>query len=275
MSMEQFATALAGQEPPDPLVNVATIFIYLLGAILISLLSRKIARPIVILGRRLPGKPAMAPSRQKTLESLIASLISLLAFVVALMGVFSLFVDSERLIWIVGLFSAAFGLGARSLVAGILAGMRFIFRNTFTIGEKVQLTVGGTNVEGTVEEVNVTNTLIRATSGEANIVPNGDIVVITNFSRAPYSSAKIKLFVQSAQLATALDALEQTARDAQAALPDILEPFQVLSTSDMLGDKVELTVMAHCLYARAATVKLRLMDLLYRRLTEAGVDIVD
>jgi small conductance mechanosensitive channel len=274
--MQPFIASLdRAQDTPDALVSIGVIAAYLLAAILVSLLSRVIARPIVLLGRRIPGKPAMAPSRQKTLESLIASLISLLAFVIALFGAFSFFVDSERLIWIVGLFSAAFGLGARSLVADILAGMRFIFRNTFTIGEKVQMTVGGANVEGTVEEVNVTNTLIRATSGEANIVPNGDIVVITNFSRAAYSSAKIKIAVKSEHLAAALDALEQAGVDAQQALPDILEPFQVLSTSDTLGNKVELTIMAHCLYAKAATVKLRLMDLVYRRLSEAGVEIMD
>jgi moderate conductance mechanosensitive channel len=274
--MEQFVASLVRrQEMPDPLTNAAMIAAYLFGAILVSLLSRKIARPLVLLGRRIPGKPAMAPSRQRTLESLIASLISLLAFVIALFGAFSFFVESERLIWIVGLFSAAFGLGARSLVADILAGMRFIFRNTFAIGEKVELLVGGTKVEGNVEEVNVTNTLVRATSGEANIVPNGDIVVITNYSRAPYSSAKIKLLVKSAQLATALDTLERTARDAMDILPDILEPFQVFSTSDSMGNKAELTIMAHCLYAKAATIKLRLMDLVYHRLTDAGVELVD
>jgi small conductance mechanosensitive channel len=274
--MEQLVAALASrQDAPEPLVNAAVIAAYLLGAILVSLLSRKIARPLVLLGRRVPGKPAMAPSRQRTLESLIASLISLLAFVIALFGAFSFFVDSERLIWIVGLFSAAFGLGARSLVADILAGMRFIFRNTFTIGEKVELAVGGIKVEGTVEEVNVTNTLVRATSGEANIVPNGDIVVITNFSRAPYSSAKIKVFVRSAQLGAALDALAAAAVDAKEDFPDILEPFQVLSTSDSMSNKVELTIMAHCLYAKAATVKLRLMEMVYRRLTEVGVEVMD
>jgi small conductance mechanosensitive channel len=217
----------------------------------------------------------MAPSRQKTLESLIASLISLLVFLVAVLGIFSYFVQPERLIWIIGLFSAAFGLGARSLVADILAGMRFIFRNTFTIGEKVELSVGATTVTGNVEEVNVTNTLVRALSGEANVVPNGDIVVITNYSRAPYSSAKIKIFVKSEQLAAALDALEQMAHETTQELSDVIEPFQVLSTSDYMGNKVELTIMAHCLYAKAATVKLRLMDLVYRRLRAAGVEVLD
>jgi small conductance mechanosensitive channel len=269
------ASVGAARETQTAAFNIAVIAIYLLAAIAVSLLSRRLARPIVLAGRRLPGKPAMAPSRQRTLESLIASLISLLAFVVALFGIFSHFVDSERLIWIIGLFSAAFGLGARSVVADILAGMRFIFRNTFTIGEKVEMSVGGSTVIGTVEEVNVTNTLIRSTSGEAHIVPNGDIVVITNYSRAPYSSARIKLFVNSTQLANALDTLEEASRTVMAELPDVIEPFQVLSTSDYMGNKVELTIMAHCLYAKAATVKLRLMDLVYRRLREAAVEVMD
>ncbi len=260
---------------PGIVLILAAIAFYIIAAIALSLVSRRLARPIVVLGRRLPGKHTMAPSRQKTLESLIASLISLLGFVLALVGVFSLFVDSERLIWIIGLFSAAFGLGARGLVADILAGTRFIFRNTFTIGEKVELNVAGVVVEGTVEEVNVTNTLVHALSGEAYVVPNGDISVIRNFSRAPYSAARIKFLIKSEHLGHALDALGAMAGRAEAEVSELIEPFQVLSTSDTMGNKVELTIMAHCAYAKAATVKLRLMDLVYHGLREAGVEVVD
>ena len=263
------------QPTQTALFNVAAIAVYFLAASIVALLARTLARPIVIAGRRLPGKPPMESSRQKTLESLIASLITLLAFIVAIFAAFSLFVDSDRLIWIVGLFSAGFGLAARSLVSDVLAGTRFIFRNTFTIGEKVELTVGSVTVVGNVEEVNVTNTLVRSMTGEAHIVPNGEIVVITNYSRAPYSSARIKINISSAQLALALDTLEQVALAAPQEMPDISEPFSALSTSDTMGNKVELTIIAHCLYGKAAAVKLRLMELVYRRLREAGVDVID
>ena len=260
---------------PGVLLLLAAIFLYFFAALTLSLMSRRLARPIILLGRRLPGHRVMAPPRQKTLESLIASLITLIAFVVASFGVFSLFVDSERLIWIIGLFSAAFGLAARGVVADIIAGTRFIFRNTFAIGEKVELSVSGVTVEGAVEEVNVTNTLVRALSGEAYVVPNGDISVIRNFSRAPYSTARIKLIVKSEHLASALNTLEVMSETVSAQVSELIEPFQVLSTSDTLGNKVELTIMGHCAYAKAATVKLRLMDLIYRRLSEAGVEVVD
>jgi len=240
---------------PAALLMLGIIVFYVILAILVSLFSRTLARPIVAAGRRLPRNSIMAPARQKTLESLIASLISLLAFLVVLLAIFSLFVDSERLIWIIGLFSAAFGLAARSLVADILAGTRFIFRNTFAIDEKVELNVGGIAVEGIVEEVNVTNTLVRAQSGEAYVVPNGDITVIRNFSRAPYSSARIKLAVKSEQLAQTVRLLEELSETVIDELPALTDPFQVISTSDNMGSKVELTIMAHCSYAKAATVK--------------------
>ena len=255
--------------------TIGTVFIYFLFAVLVSLLSRYLARPFVALGRHLPGKRAMAQPRQKTLESLIGSLISLLALILAMLGTFALFVESERLIWIIGLFSAAFGLAARSLVADILAGTRFIFRNTFTIGEKVELTVAGVTVGGTVEEVNVTDTLLRATSGESYVVPNGDIVVIRNFSRAPYSSARVNLVINSGELGKAITVLEEMSETAGHWLPELIEPFQVLSTSENMSNKVELTVMAHCSFAKAATIRLRLMDLIYRRLREAGVALLD
>lgn len=262
-------------DTPGVLLILGAIALYFVAALVFSLVARRLARPVVLLARRLPGHRVMSPLRQKTLESLIASLISLIAFIIAMFGIFSLFVNSERLIWIIGLFSAAFGLGARALVADILAGTRFIFRNTFAIGEKVELNVAGVSVEGTIEEANVTNTLVRAQSGEAFVVPNGDISVIRNFSRAPYSSARIQFFVKSEQLSRALDALDAISSTIGTALPEVIEPFQVLSTSDMMGNKVQLTIMAHCGYARAATVKLRLMDLVYQQLRKAEVEVVD
>jgi len=265
-------------QSPDTVTALQTIglvVIYLLAAVLVSLLSRTLARPFIAIVSHLPGKQPVAAQRQETVESLVASLISLMAFIVAALGIFSLFVDSERLIWVIGLFSAAFGLAARSLVADILAGTRFIFRNTFAIGEKVELSVGGVTAEGIIEEVNVTNTMLRAPTGESYVVPNGDILVIRNFSRAPHSAARVKLVVESEQLGKTIAVLEEMSQSASSWLPELIEPFQVLSTSDSMSNRVELTVMAHCSFGKAATVKLRLMDLIYRRLREAEVELLD
>ncbi len=81
--------------------------------------------------------------------------------------------------------------------------------------------------------------------------------------------------MKSDHLGHALDTLNEMNQSVAGILPELIEPFQVLSTSDTLGNKAELTIMAHCAYARAATVKLRLMELIYRQLCGACVEVVD
>ena len=184
--MEAFQSPLVvAQETPSPVVNFVVIAVYVLAAILVSLFSRRLARPIVLAGRRLPGKPAMAPSRQKTLESLIASLISLLGFVLA----------TVRHLLALRRLGTPY-LDHRSVQRGIwprraLARGRYPGRDALHLPQYIHHrregrdAVGGSDGGRHVEEVNVTNTLIRAPSGEAYVVPNGDIMVITQLQPGP------------------------------------------------------------------------------------------
>ena len=57
--------------------------------------------------------------------------------VLAVVATLALFVPSETLIWILGLFSAAFGLGARGMVADFVAGGSFILRLIALIHERL------------------------------------------------------------------------------------------------------------------------------------------
>ncbi len=258
------------------LILLAIIAAYFVLALLLSLLSRRIARRILGLGHTmLPRRARASAERRQTLEGLISSLISFVAVAIAIIATLSLFVEPGTLLWIVGLFSAAFGLGARGLVSNVLYGASFIFRNTFTIGEKVEITIGMVTVEGIIEEVNLTNTLVRAPTGELYVVPNGDIGVIRNFSRAPFSAARIKITVRTEELTRTLELLRQLAPEAVSLLPDLTEPWQVLSTSEAMGNKTELTVMAHTAFGKAASLKLHIFDLIHRRLHEAGIALVD
>lgn len=256
-------------------VIIGMIALYLLLAVLAWAFSRRIARGLLSLRWLAPSKRRMTVERRQTLEGLIGSVISLLALVIAIIASLSHFVRAETLIWIIGLFSAAFGLGTRALVADVLAGGRFIFRNTFAIGEKVSLSVAGVTVEGTVEEVNVTNTIIRSQNGELCVVPNGDIGVIRNFNRAPFSAAKIRFSVKSEHLARTLALLEPLGTEAVSLLPELTEPWQVISTSETMGQKTELTVTAHTSFGKAAGLKLRMFEMIYRRLGDAGIDLLD
>ena len=81
---------------------VATVILYLLAALLVSVFARWIARGLLMVSRMLPSQRAITVHRRQTLEGLIGSLISLLAFMVAGLAAVALFVRPETLIWIVG-----------------------------------------------------------------------------------------------------------------------------------------------------------------------------
>jgi small conductance mechanosensitive channel len=252
---------------------VAAATIYLLAGLLVVLFAHPLARLLLGLARISPSHRRLTGERRRTLEGLIASLIALLAMVVAIVATLSLFVPSQTLIWIVGLFSAAFGLGARGMVADFVAGGSFIFHNTFAIGEKIEFYSGMNRVEGIVEAVNVRNTQVRAPTGELFTVPNGEIGVVRNFTRANLSAVKIKLMVPSEALGRALDLLDALGQEAVALLPELREPWQVISTTDAAGPCTEVTVLASSRYGQAAPLRLRLIALIYERLLAEGITL--
>ena len=247
---------------------IRIVFFYL-SAWLFHRLARPIASHIVRYGQFTQDQPQ--PERQATQRSLIAGAISFLAFAIATLFSLAQFVSLNTLVWVVGLFSAAFGLGARPLISDFLAGVSFIFEDTFAVGEKVE-TLG---VEGVVEEVNLRTTLIRASTGELYVVPNGEVRVVRNFSRGRFSPADIKLKIAASDLNHALTLLEELGGEAVVLLPNLLEPWQVISESGVIGERTELILVAKARYGKAAEMRPRLLALVHERLSELGIALTD
>jgi small conductance mechanosensitive channel len=243
---------------------------YLL-AWLVHRLARRMARRMVRLSHFTPRARRPRPERQATLQSLIASTISLAALAAATLASISQFVSMETLVWVVGLFSAAFGLGARPLIGDVLSGLSFIFEDTFAVGEKVETL----DVEGIVEAINLRTTWIRSPSGELYIVPNGEVRVVRNFSRGSFSNANVKFKIAAADMNRALPLLEALGLEAVNLLPNLLEPWQVISESGTIGQQTELTLLAKARFGKAAEMRPRLLALVQERLTEAGIALTD
>ena len=254
---------------------VMLIALYFLLALLVAALSRHLARVVTWVTYLAPQHQRPTAERRQTLQGLVASGIKFAAFVVALVATLALFIQSDTLIWMIGLFSAAFGLGARAFVNDLLAGGGFIFRNTFAIGEKIEMVVGMDRIQGVIERVNVLDTLVRAQTGELFTVPNGEIRVIRNFSRAAFSSVKLAFMVSCGDLARTVSLLEALGQEAVTLLPDLMEPWQVLAAAETLGRKTPLTVIAKATFAHAATVKLEIAQLLQARLHAAGIELTE
>lgn len=247
--------------------HVAWITILFFLAWIVHRLAPLIASRLVQLRRFTPRAHQPGPERQATLQSLVASTISFVAFAAAILASLSLFIPANTLIWMVGLFSAAFGLGARPVISDFLTGVSLIFEDTFAVGEKVEVA----GVEGVVEEVNLRTTTIRASSGELFVVPNGEVRVVRNFSRGRFSPVEIRLRIAASDLTRALPLLEELGEEAVVLLPNLLEPWQVISESGVVGQQTELSLLTKARFGKAAEMRPRLLALVQERLAEASI----
>ena len=261
--------------PPTPITLQVAVIDYILPIIgffalayLVSRLARPMSKRFRPLGRLIMHS---RDERQETLRALIASAISVVAFIVAGIFSLSLFVSADTLVWMVGLFSAAFGLGARPFISDYLTGISFIFENTFDVGDKIELPLFPQRVEGIVEEVNLRVTRVRGMEGELFTMPNGDIRLVRNFSRGHYSPTSVTLTIDSSQLDRTLDKLEQLSEESMSLMPNLLEPLTFISKSGTLGDETELTVLAKARFGKGAELRTRLLALLQHRVKDATV----
>ena len=257
------------RDAPLWLERVLLIVLFFLIAWLVTQVAPRIAGRVVHLHRIDPRTRAMSLERQATVHSLIASAISIAAFIAAAVASLSLFVNANTLLWVIGLFSAGFGLGARDIINDFLTGISQIFEDTFAVGEKVELK----GVEGVVEAVNLRTTKLRAPSGELVIVPNGDVRLVRNYSRGRFSPTPVTIAIASSDLGRAIPLLEELGHEAVYLLPDLIEPWKVISPSGAMGQQTELTLLAKAAFGKGAELRPRLLALVHERLAEAGIEL--
>lgn len=256
------------------LSNLLWIILFLFMAYLVHRLARRMAQYMARASRTSQNKrlatPKMHAERQETLTGIYAGIITLTAVVGAILATLSLFISPDTLVWMIGLFSAAFGLGARPFISDVLTGIAIIFDDTFTVGEKVSFT--DISVEGVVERVALRTTQVRAPTGELFIIPNGDVRTVRNFSRGLFSQVRTILIVPAAKLNVALDELEMLGRVAMIELPNLIEPWQIIS-EDEVGQTAKLMLIAKARHGRGADMKPRLEALVLEHLEQVGIQL--
>ncbi len=249
-------------------ITAIWIALFLFLATLGVRFSERFGRRIARIYKNRERQP-LTLERQMTLGSIFAGTVRLFSLTAALLAILALFVSIESLVWMVGLFSAAFGLGARPFISDILTGFTFITENTFSVGEKVEML----GVSGVVEKVQLRTTRLRAPSGELYILPNGDIRTIRNFSRGKFSQVKVTLRIHSANYEQALPLLDNLGQEAVSILPNLIEPWKVLSEGE-LGERAALVIVAKARFGKGADMTPRLEALVQQRFAEAQIDLV-
>ena len=185
------------------------ILIFFTVAYIVDRLSERIASRYQPLGTLTHRETQRSSERIKTLQSLLANVITIAAYMTAVLLTIGLFASAESILWVVGLFSAAFGLGARPFISDFLTGLSFMFEDTFDVGDKIEIPLSPQRVEGVVEKVTLRITSIRGIDGELYTMPNGDIRGIRNFSRDDHSPTNVSVKVSADKVGKTIDHLEE------------------------------------------------------------------
>lgn len=165
---------------PDLWIKMGTGLIRIIVIAVLAYFVVRISRSLIDrLFRNRSGPIRITERRENTLKKLIKSVITYVVYFMAFVMILGvLTIDIGPLLAGAGVAGLAIGFGAQNLVRDIISGFFIIFEDQFSVGDYV--TVSG--VEGTVEEIGLRTTKVLSWTGEMNVLPNGDITQVTNYS---------------------------------------------------------------------------------------------
>ncbi|MGB7871233.1 MAG: mechanosensitive ion channel family protein [Mycobacterium sp.] len=258
------------------------ILLLLIGAVLAARFVNWAAQKVTErLDEGFVESDALVRSEANKHRQTVASLISwvsvvLIAIVVAVQLADILNFSIRGFVAPATVVGAALGFGAQQMVRDLLAGFFIILEKQYGFGDLVTLTVvSTTDATGTVENVTLRVTRLRASDGELLTIPNGQIVKTVNLSK-DWARAVVDIPVPTgADLGMINDTLRQACEHA---LDDKLLGELLLDAPTLMGvesievDVVTLRLVARTLPGKQFEAGRRLRALVVRALARAGVD---
>jgi len=138
--------------------------------------------------RKLEQAPRLSEAgnlqRAATLAHALSATLTVILWTVAVLVVLGdLDVNLAPLLASAGIAGVALGFGAQSIVKDGLTGFFILLENQFGVGDTVEVRTPANPVLGRVEWFTLRATALRAYDGTLNIVPNGNMVLVSNKSR--------------------------------------------------------------------------------------------
>jgi moderate conductance mechanosensitive channel len=268
-----------------------TVMSILLGAWIVSLLARRylsrIIRTIMThdtsgAARRLGrvGMGGLAASddprreaRARSISGVIGSTSSVVIWVVAIIMVLGeLGINLAPLIAGAGIAGVALGFGAQSMVKDFLAGIFVLLEDQYGIGDVVDLG----EASGTVQEITLRATVLRAQDGTVWHVPNGEVQRVGNKSQL-WSVAIVDVTVSyGSDLEQAQAVILQTAKevcDSPEWEDDILDEPDILGVEAFGSIGVTLRTVVKTTPGSQFAIQRSLREAIKAALDGAGIEI--
>ncbi|MEB3278600.1 MAG: mechanosensitive ion channel domain-containing protein [Lyngbya sp.] len=214
------------------IAKLSDLGLRIIKIIAIIFLSRAFFEVIYLLAEEVLLKDDNLTERQKsrrlTLVPLFRSLLQYFIYFSAGVSIlYTLEIDPTPILAGAGIVGIAVGLGAQTLINDIVCGFFILFENYYLVGDYIEAgKLEEKTVEGVVEAIELRTTRIRHPNGQLQIIRNGDIGSITNYSKQ-YIFAVVEVVVPyDANLSDVYRVIEEVGQELKANQPDVLEPTQ-------------------------------------------------
>ncbi|MFJ8264058.1 mechanosensitive ion channel family protein [Rummeliibacillus sp. NPDC094406] len=228
-------------------IGIATmkiIAIWLLSMVVVRVAKIAIKKFFQI---RMTGPIALQPASERrhlTILRLLQSVISYTVYFSAIIAILSVMgIKVAGLLAGAGIVGLAVGFGAQSLVKDVITGFFIIFEDQFGVGDFIKIT----STEGTVLEIGLRTTKIKGASGEINIIPNGLITEVVNYS-INNSIAIVDVSVAySSDITKAEKLIEQYLKTLPSTREEIVSEPTLLGVQNVVGAEVTLRISVETL----------------------------
>ncbi|MCE4051966.1 MULTISPECIES: mechanosensitive ion channel family protein [Bacillaceae] len=252
-------------------INLGQGSLKIIIIILISVVVTRVAKIAVrnIFKVRTHSALRISERREATLVKLLENTLTYVIYFIAFMMILgTLNIDVKGLLAGAGIVGLAVGFGAQSLVKDIITGFFIIFEDQFSVGDVVQIG----QFQGVVEEIGLRTTKVKSYTGEVNIIPNGSIMEVTNFS---LNNSKAVVDVSIAYKGD-IDRAESVIKDLIETFPEKYEQIvgvpELLGVENIMAAEVVIRVVAETLPMQHYTVARALRKEIKNVLDENGIE---
>ena len=248
-------------------IFIKVVLITVAAVILVKVLRVLIRKTFSV---RMRGPLLYNERRQQTLSKLLSNVVAYVVYFIAGVSILSTFtIDITGLIAGAGVLGLAIGFGAQNLVRDVITGFFIIFEDQFSVGDYVRIGAA----EGTVEEIGLRTTKVKAWTGELFIFPNGTITDVVNFS-IHNSIAVVDVNISYESDITRVESLIMEFLDSlQDRYEQIIKPAELLGVQNLTTTEIVMRITAETLpmqhFAVARGMRRDLKDFLDQR----GVEI--
>ena len=246
----------------------------LIGLVILSQMSRWIAKWMEkFVYEKDPLQASEAKKRAHTLGNILRhAFLIIITFVAVLMILGELGIQLGPLLATAGIGALAIGFGAQGLVKDLISGFFIILENQYRIGDVIEVA----GVSGLVESVSLRKTVLRDLQGKVHTIPNGEIKVVSNFSKE-WSRSVLDLGISYRDdIDQIVDLLVQIGKEMESEEPyksAILEPLQVLGVEKFDESQMVIRMMVKTVPLKQWDVGRELRRRIKIRFDEKGIQL--